>query len=429
MPQQCPADATVSFPVGIGGAWTLSYDRTTNVPLNYSFTWGSGTDIPEFSQAASVQSGELNHSSFNSTRLKDLDSDLTYFLASVQLTSPTHVKWLALSTTDVLHTDNQEDIILTFAREPIEGKSQYIILVNPVIRINVPLISSSFLEAFANQTNINVSPDTLFQNIRENTYAYYTTCTKGLTAGNNYENATVVINTKGIYVWSRFMDLIKSKYTTTHGNISYPSYRTIFYQQFSETPTSITTQTKFNTIVKVSQGYASSIAAPTVKEVPTESYKCVSLNPETDISGGAFYIDPETGTPLQNTLGKRQAEIDNYNASYTATVPYEILKSYTNYFLIGTFTLIFVLVILYVILGFLVGESEMGTGASQLKMTLASILKVPIYVVIAFFCTFIGLFIGIGVAWNNNTPSAPVIQKLSSTPATTSGSPSGSPSH
>jgi len=406
MPQQCPADATISFPVSISGAWTLSYDRTPAAPLNYNFSWGSGTDIPEFSQSASVQSGELNHTSFKSTRLTDVASGLTYFLSSIQIAKASHRKWIEMTASNALQTDNQEDIILTFIREEVTGSSTYIILVNPVIRMNIPIVSSSFLEAFANQTAKNVSPDTLFPNHRDNKYAYYTTCVKGLTANSNYQNATVVINTKGIYVWSNFMQSIKSKYQGPRGMVDYPPYVSLLYQLFAETPTTITNQTTFNNIVKISNGYATPIVSQTVKEVPTDSYKCVSLNPETDISGGAFYIDPTTGTPLKNALSKRQAEIDNYNASYTATIPYEILKKYTNYFLISTFAVIFVVVILYVVLGYTVGESEMGTGASQLKLTLASILKVPIYVFIAFFCTFIGLFIGIGVAWNN-TPSAP----------------------
>lgn len=422
----CPANGLQSFPIEISG-FSPSRELYNSViePLNFSLNWGTSTDIPEFSQAASVQSGELFHESFNSTKLTY--NSATYTLLSVQITTNTHSNWLSLTTSEAINTNNQEDIILTFINT-VDSSPNFIILVNPIIRIDRPIQSSAFLTAFANQTLASVGPASLFPNISTQRYAYYTTCSKLSSVG--LMNTLVVINIQGLLVWKNIIDSIKSKYNTQRG-ISFPNYVPAYYGMFSATPTTITNQIMFKSNVLVSKGYSSSIQTPPkpIQQIVTDSYKCVPFNPETDISGGALYIDSTTGTPMTNEIARRQKEKDEYNSKYASKIPFTIIEKYTKIFTIIVFSVVFLFIIIYAILSLTAGESQMGTGATMLKLALANILKVPVYIVIAFFCTFIGLFVGLSLAPSNNkddTEPPATTGSLSGLPTTT-GSPSGLP--
>jgi hypothetical protein len=408
----CPL---TSFPIALDASMRprSSYNGLTNTQVGLSITWGSGSDIPEFSQSASVQSGELSHSSFSRTSLKYNSNN--YQLFSVQLTSPTHSSWLALKDSDVTTGNNLEDVILTFVST--EGRSPFfIILVNPIIRVPVPVQSSAFLTAFTTQNNSDVGPDSLYPNDRTKQFVYYNTCGQDIGNSNNIQ-VLVVVNVQGLLVWQNIMENILSIYRVERFT-SFPSYVPPFYNLFVGSPTApLTTFVGYG--VSLGLGYASSVQTPNIsREVLTDSYKCVPFNPERDVSGGALYIDSLSGTPLSNTLAKRQQEINNYNSTYTATIPYNILKKYTNIFLIIVFSILFVFIIIYGVLSFTVGATQVGSGASQLNLILTGILKTPIYVVIAFFCTFVGLFIGITLSPAATPSPAPAAAPAAPPPAT-----------
>jgi hypothetical protein len=431
----CPTDGLQSFPVAING-FNPSHETYNSIiePLNFSVNWGTGTDTPEFSEAASVQSGELYHSSFSSTTIEY--NSAKYSLLSVQITKNTHSNWLSLRTSEAINTNNQEDIILTFINT-VNSSPTFLILVNPIIRIDRPIVSSAFLTAFANQTSASVGPDSLFPNNSKHQYAYYMTCSVLPSLG--AINTLVVIDVQGILVWTNIINAIKSKYNTQRNDV-FPEYVSPYNSLFSATPTTIKNQMMFTSKVLVSKGYSSSLQTPPkpLQEVVTDSYKCVPFNPETDVSGGALYIDSTTGTPMTNEIAKRQKAKDDYNSKYASTIPFNILEKYTKTFLIIVFSMVFLFIIIYSVLSLTAGESQMGTGATVLKLALANILKVPVYVVIAFFCTFIGLFVGLSLAPSNPseveqptptpitpTPTPIIPTPIIPTPIIPSGSPSG----
>lgn len=429
MSQTCPTGSIVSFPVGLNfNATYEAYNSLIEPQLNLAFNWGSGTDIPEFS---SMGSGELYHSSFDSTRVTY--NNKSYILVAVQITRALHTSWLALTNKDVITSNNQEDVIMTFIHEPIDGDitkdPQYIILVSPIVRTSLPFVSSAFLSAFANQTREAIGPETLFPNNPREQYAYYKSCAKGITAASQFQNVLVLIKVQGLLVWNSIMDSISSNFSTTRSTGGYGGYKGIFINLFNETPSrlvdtaSAMSTTSFRRVVKVSKGYTTStLRPPTVIQSSTDNYKCVPFNPQTDMSGGAIYVDPSDGTLLSNKISERDAAINTYNSSYTPTIPYDTLKKYTKNFMIITFSVVFVLIIIYVILSLTKPESEVGSAGSRLKMLISNVWNVPIYVVIAFICTFIGLFIGLTAsAAPPPTPTPPSV-------IVSSGSPSGSPS-
>lgn len=413
MTSQCPTQSLQSFPVDIQG-FTPDKDFYDTIvePISLSIQWGKSSTLPEFSLTGDPNSGEIYHQSIHSTRLGY--AGVNYSLVSVQLTTPTHKKWLALTDPTALAVNNLEDVILTFTSEPISGGSlnknpQFIILVSPIIRTANPRISSAFLTAFGNQVKSSVGMDSLFPNNQLNQYARYITCAQGITPQSEFQNVLVIVNVQGLLVWESIMKNIETMYKKQKSGV-YPIYSPIYPNLFSKA-SAVLQSIDFKSAVKVSRGYASSVqtlASPEVLNETTDAYKCVPVNPETYIDGVGLKVNSSTGELLTTELAKRKAEIDTYNSKEVSSIPYTILEKYTRIFIIIAVSISAVFIIIYTVLNFTVGPSTTGVeGHSMLKSALENILKVPIYVVIAFFCTFIGLMVGAFISPNTSASSIP----------------------
>lgn len=431
--RQCPTgDGTslVSFPIGIEGVnpSISTYNSIIN-PLNLEFTWGSSSVLPEFS-LESISFANVYHPSFPTTSLSYKENN--YVLQSVQFTNPTHQAWLALTTTMATPLNNKEDVILTFMTENIPGESarknpQFIILVSPIIRIDNAIRSSAFLNSLANQVAGPVGPDSLFPNTPGSQFAYYTTCSAGINTNIDFNNSLVVINVQGLLVWDQIMLNILTLYNKTSTDAGFPVFIPPVYGLFSEIPTILKDMSSFMRVVAVSIQYTtsapsstsstsapsapsapSSTSAPSplsstsaqtstypVKDYSTDAYKCVPLNPATDVSGGAIKIDSTNGQILSNTLTDRKTAIDAYNTTGVSSIPYNVFEKYTRIFLIVMISIIGFWLLIYSVLSLAVGPEATGGGASKIKMAFTNLLKVPFYIVIAFFCTFAGLMLGI----------------------------------
>lgn len=403
--RQCPTgngSSLVSFPIALEGITpTVDLYNSIKNPLNFDITWGSSAVLPEFS-LASVNFAEVYHPSFNTTSLSYLGNN--YVLQSIQFTQPTHKSWLALVNTMASPLNNKEDVILTFMTDDQPGGQsnkapQFIILVSPIIRIGSAIRSSAFLNSLANQVATPIGPDSLFPNVAGNQFAYYTTCSIGLNTDTDFNNSLVVVNVQGLLVWDYIMITILKLYNKTPTTAAFPVYVPPAYGLFEVAATPITTLVDFKNLVSVTIQYTSTAAPrlPPVQQVATDSYKCVPLNPDTDVSGGAIKVDASTGDVLSNTLSDRQATINAYNTTGVSSIPYNVFEQYTRIFLIVMISVIGVWLVIYSVLSLTVGPESTGGGASRIKMAFTGLLKVPIYVVVAFFCTFIGIMVGIFV--------------------------------
>lgn len=400
MASQCPTQSLQSYPVELQG-FKPTYEMYESViePISLSFTWGSDSTIPEFSSSADINSGEISHPSIYTTRLTYANTN--YTLDTVQLTTASHTNWLALTDSEALAVNNLEDIVLTFTSEPIAGSEitknpQYIILVSPIIRTVRPRTSSSFLDSFANRARANVSLHSLFPNKQNNQYARYITCSQGINSMSDFQNVLVVVNVQGLIVLDSIMENIKTLYTKQKTG-TYPLYHPIHSNLFS-TQSAVISSFMFSSFIKVSHGYASSVetvSTPPVLDENTDAYKCVPLDPTTQVNGIGMKVNSSTGTILTNELTTRQQEIDNYNTKEISSIPYKILEKYTRIFIIIAISIAGIVIIVYSVLSITSGPETTGVGGdSMFKTALENILKVPIYVVIAFFCTFVGLMVG-----------------------------------
>ena len=302
----CPDNSIQSFPAKAGFVLddtiqNSTYKKAKDHPLNIKFTWGVRSSAPSFSYA---NSGEIDHIVNDTSTTIDYNG-IGYTLGSVQFTQPTHNAWLVPTTLEVTKADNLEDIILTyqvntFTQASIDDPS-YIILVNPILRMNSTLGSPLYLTNLANSVPGPVTLEGLFPYHSGKDYVYYTTCVPGNTIQENYKNILVILNTAGSLVSNGLMTSIKNMYSKfSQGD--YPSY--IPLATFKIPPLSsmskVTRIEGFSTegaVVHPTNASKTGESNSTVKS--HNSMKCVPFDPEKNLTkDGAIVIDTTTGTPF-----------------------------------------------------------------------------------------------------------------------------------
>jgi hypothetical protein len=212
----------------------------------------------------------------------------------------------------------------------------------------------------------------------------------------DFQNVLVIVNVQGLIVFDSIMENIKTLYTKQKTG-TYPLYHPIHSNLFS-VQSAIISSFMFSSFVKVSHGYASSVetvSVPAVLDETTDAYKCVPLDPTTQVDGVGIKVNSSTGNVLTTELATRQEEINNYNSKQVSSIPYKILEKYTRIFIIIAVSIAGIVIVIYGVLSITSGPETTGVGGDTMfKTALENILKVPIYVVIAFFCTFVGLMVG-----------------------------------
>jgi hypothetical protein len=297
----CPYGSLESFPVSIGFPLTQSsYRSATNHPLDIKFTWGVRSSIPAFSYAGS---GEIDHV------VNDASTSITYnkslyTLGSVQLTSPTHANWIIPATLEVTRANNLEDIIFTYQLDTFTQNSpddpKYIILVNPILRIDSSIGNPVYLTNLANSTAGSVTLEGLFPYQSGKNYVYYTTCVPGNTYQESYKNILVILNSQGSIVSNNLMTKIKTMYNnTSQGN--YPKYIPLAGFMIPASAASRATGIEGfqNTKASVSNpATALTTTSPSTTQA-FNSMKCVPFDPEKNLTkDGTIVIDTTSGTPF-----------------------------------------------------------------------------------------------------------------------------------
>ena len=304
----CPTDGLQSFPVDVGFALTeSSYTDAKNTPLNIQFNWGTRTNTPIFSSAGS---GVIDHVE-NDVSTSLTYKDQLYNLGSLQLTSPTHNRWIVSSDSSTSKTSNKEDIVITYELDTFAKSKntdpKYIILVSPLIRTDDSVDDPNYLINLAYGSASNETLEQLFPYNYGNNYVYYTTCVPGNTLRSHYRNILVLLNTSGISVSTNLMNQIKGKYNSFSKG-DYPQY--VPLGNFSVKSSIISRVTGLTTM----EGFQSTVASVTNPPAPSttssgsnpstnitsyNSMKCVPFDPEKNLTkNGAIVIDTSTGVPF-----------------------------------------------------------------------------------------------------------------------------------
>jgi len=294
----CPVGSLQSFPVGITATLTQdSYKNAKNYPLNINFTWGTRTTPPKFSYAGS---GEIDHIvNDNGTYLNY--NNFRFNLASVQLTSPTHNRWLLPITLEATKMDNLEDFIMTYQLDTFNTNGQkdpkFIILVNPILRMKTSIANPTYLTNLANNVGSSATLEALFPYKPGSNYAYYTTCIPGSSLDQPYRNILVILNTQGSLVSNALMTSIKTMYNKFSQG-AYPSY--IPLAVFSVSPSLVSSVSRIEGFQQAS--VSKPVETSTTGKGDATAYntmKCVPFNPEQNLTkDGMLVINTKDGTPF-----------------------------------------------------------------------------------------------------------------------------------
>ena len=394
---QCSPTSIKSFPVGVGMTITPELIDSVVQPLSFQFNWKPRTTTPQFKN---TQSGEVGED--QSTSL--LYSGRTYNLTSIQFTSPTHRKWITPYTEQV---KNEEDIIVTFSySDLLTNEPQYIIFVIPVIRSLVQVGDPAYLVNFADTTlgEQETSIQQLFPARTGEPYIYYNTCSQGFSVNTPAQNILVLVAIQGLYVSIERMLRIKTIFQRSAVRQDYGPYVSPINLSFSDT-FNVASAEIFREYIKATKELLNPIAsnlqsgAGPLPELTmeTNSYKCVTLDPEKQIdANGKIKIDPNEGVPLDSVQADRDTKKKDFlkvNTLLTA----DVFNKYVTNALAIFFAVIILSVVFFFFLGALVGPRAVGDGATFYQRMIHRMSSVPAYSVIGILAGFIGFMIGMFV--------------------------------
>jgi len=391
---QCSPTSIKSFPVGVGMTVTPELIDSVVQPLKFQFNWKPRTTPAQFKSAQSGEIAEDLTTSF-------LYNGRTYNLSSIQLTSPTHRKWITPYTEQV---KNEEDIILTFSySDLLTNEPQYVIFVIPVIRSLVQVGDPAYLVNFADTTitNQDNSIQQLFPARTGEPYLYYNTCSQGFSTNTPAQNILVLVAVQGLYVSIERMLRIKSIFQRSAVRQDYGPYISPLTLAFSGN-FSVGSTEVFREYIKVTKELLNPIASDLQSAagplpeltMETKSYQCVTLDPEKQIdANGKIKIDPNTGKPLDSVQADRDAKKDDF-LKVKSLLTKDVFNKYVTNALAIFFAAIILSVVFFFLLGAMIGPRAVGDGATFYQQMIHRMSRVPAYSVIGILAGFIGFMIG-----------------------------------
>jgi hypothetical protein len=330
---------TITFTLNSDSYKNLASGANTNLPMN--FAWAPRTTDPEFQDSFS---GTLKQDPAKST-VRYLNR--IYSLESIQFTTPTHSSWVIPVTSQ---SAVKEELVLTFrtADMIVDQTPNTIALVVPIIRDDTATIEPKYLVALSLQdgTSGAISPQDLIPITGDGLYAYYTLCAQGFAAGEPAQYVQTIVFPRGLPITNARMSKIYSK--------------------------------------------LSSAIATTDKSVPTDAYKCVPLDPETNILDGKIVIDPTTGVPLSQVEADRTAVKEAATPKISLAAYSDKVKQFLSYLLAAAF----ILILFYIVFSGSGNIGVPGEDSAAAKGVLMKIMEVPLPLSIGIVCLFIGFLMG-----------------------------------
>lgn len=359
-------------------------------PLVMNFQWAMRTSAPLFRDSFS---GVLLEEP-TTTVLRHLNR--AYTLVKIQFTPPAHQSWVIPATAQ---PRVKEEIVLSFRTSDRvnENEPNTIILVVPVVRTE-SATPPPYLKSLANPNDMTaqISPRELIPVSQNNLYAYYSLCAQGMAQGDMTQHPLVIVFVRGLPLPEALMNSILANLNSANVEPSFGNYEPpdglVFYSGTGQT----IEETSFPEWVKHAYNLLEPLTLqPTTqvipKEVPTDAFKCVPLNPETDIQDGKVIIDPTTGETLKRVQEEREAV--KAEAKSTLTI-----AAYTEHVKVGLSTLLaiaFVLLLLFIVYS---GAGEVGVQGEQVgafKRFVLYVKDLPLPVVTAVVAGFTGYLIGL----------------------------------
>ena len=302
----CSTAGNKSFPISLGFTPTQELYTSLTDPFPIQFNFGTRSTPPSFTN---INQGLLDETTVSSTIRYN---GVNYTLLSAQLTNPTHTKWI-LDTTK--KTKNIVDLVLTFSTKNRSVIDKYIFITVPILNEETYSSDPAYLQGLSGQ-KVN-GPFSLQDCISKTApYAVYSTCLNP-----NAYSAVCLVFYEGCSVSSTTLNAIKTttSTSTTSGGPHNPKKVTVITQPIPYTPVNapedvtfaptplLLTLDAFKVAVRISSLTTAQTTKPTETN-PTNSYKCVPLDPEASVVKGNITIDVTTGKvqPLNKILEDRE---------------------------------------------------------------------------------------------------------------------------
>jgi hypothetical protein len=387
-------------------------------PISIGFQWGTRSNHPQFIRATDAQLDEPQTTTM--TYMNNL-----YTLEFVQLTDPTH-KGFIIPT--VSQTQNHEDIVLTFTSgNTISTAPKHIIIVVPIIQIPTVLETEpAYFKSIGNATYQAGTNISIKDVIPTSPFAYYTICSKDINS--TTQNTLVFFSMLGLQISNETMIRISTLFNEISLRDNYGIYLPPLDLVFSSVAFTIENIAKFTMNLKVTEnmltlpttgatgatgtvttkagatgatgatGTVATNATGATSSGPTEdlssleSYKCVVLDPETQIQHGKLNIDPRNGKLLSTVEADRKNLMTDVLGNKSQISP-EVFTKYVSVALGLFFTITIIGIVLYFLVGVTMGTSVVG-GAGYYQRMYTKISNVPAYLSIGILAGFIGFMVG-----------------------------------
>jgi hypothetical protein len=386
----CSSFALQSFPIKILTQPTLDLYFSVLEPLSFEFQWATRTTAPVFLGA---QNGMLSEDKNSSVRY----NGITYTLESVQLTDPTHKGWILPAR---LQQSNFEDIILTFSHNTLENsKGDYLVFVIPIIRNFSNVTESNYLTSIGTTGAAqSISLKSVIPSDPNSLFAYYSTCVPAKAVGLSSQNVLNIIAVGGLPMIDVSMARIKKVFTSISLNTTYGGYVPPLSITYPNTSTTLSSAVQFTQYINTTQNI---LVPPTAGVGPiqgpiedsTDAYKCVPFDPDNQIVDGKITINPNTGTILTQVQAERNALVKA--GKPVSGPPPEVYAKYASTALAFFFSLILVVILVYVFVGRAVGPHTLGHGAGYFQKYSTTINNMPTYLIIGLLCGFVGFMVGV----------------------------------
>ena len=314
-PQTCPQGAIQTFPLMLDFNATVETYDVVNAPLSIDFKWGTRTNAPQFFNTEGNRHAidEVGEGLSNLTSFKYLGVE--YELNRVEIAAATHTGWILPADR---RSNNDEDIVITFEARQSTTSAQYryILFVIPIIRSENVSVESSYLRALLNRgASGPFSIRTCFPSSVTSLFGYYSACLNGIQPPYAIDNVHIFVSTEGIpMLRETMMNLLKIVNPTA---TAFPAANPPFKNRFTigMNPMALQRSQFGEFVLSTNQllnaaGFIANVlrSTPETRHDNLDAYKCVALNPDSDIEGGGINIDVETGTPLKEVLETREAE-------------------------------------------------------------------------------------------------------------------------
>jgi hypothetical protein len=299
-------NSITSFPLELNAIPSETLYDSVDEPITMNFQWAARSISPKFISGGGVIDEASGSGATNLSTLQF--NNTTYTIYSVQIASASHSNWIIPIT---LKNKNSEDMIITFYNANTTLPYNYIIVVLPILRNGTAATDPMYLQGLASQQTQGTFNLSSCLPSAKSQFAYYATCLDGYTEYKNPENIYVFVAVNGISISASLMSTIQK---LMPGTQNFPPVSLPFLTHFARKITSIGANefTKYILSTRHLLDYAgiSRIYKDlTINERtdPTSAYKCVPLDPDTDVVDGQIKVDLESSQILSDVLAERDA--------------------------------------------------------------------------------------------------------------------------